>query len=115
MLLTYRSLKISTFQILHSRSNDYLSISQPSSSMKIFIQLTKHRLLRQSQLSSPDNPLTLAWTLALPLQPGQTTTTATTRTPLGLVLTVGGIYSVTKPRLYPTGPRTLRQSTRSTL
>jgi hypothetical protein len=31
----------------------------------------------------------------MPLQPGQTTSTTTTSIPLGLVLTVGGIYQVT--------------------
>src|SRR5205807_9231740 len=40
-------------------------------------------------------PLTLSWHPAMPLQSGQTTSTATTSTPLGLVLTVGGIYQVT--------------------
>src|SRR5213080_3097833 len=105
MLRTYRSSKISTFQILHSRNNDYLSISQPSSSMKIFHTTNKTPAITSVSAQLSGQPLTLAWTLALPLQPGQTTTTATTRTPLGLVLTVGGIYSVTKPRLYPTGPR----------
>ncbi len=40
-------------------------------------------------------PLTLSWNPAMPLQSGQTTSTTTTNTPLGLVLTVGGIYQVT--------------------
>src|SRR5437016_3442346 len=40
-------------------------------------------------------PLTLSWNPAMPLQSGQTASTTTTNTPLGLVLTVGGIYQVT--------------------
>src|SRR5437660_380322 len=40
-------------------------------------------------------PLSLSWNPVMPLQSGQTTSTTTTSIPLGLVLTVGGIYQVT--------------------
>src|SRR5437899_3977861 len=40
-------------------------------------------------------PLTLSWNPAMPLQSGQTTSTTTTNTPLGVALLVGGIYPVT--------------------
>jgi len=46
-----------------------------------------------TQLSG--QPLMLSWNPAMPLQSGQTTSTTTTSIPIGLVLTVGGIYQVT--------------------
>src|SRR6266568_2647733 len=39
--------------------------------------------------------VTLSWNPSLPIQPGQTATATTTNIPLGVVLTVGGIYQAT--------------------
>ncbi len=47
--------------------------------------------------------LSLAWNPGLPAQPGQTTTTTTVATPLGLVLAVGDIYSLTISASYSDG------------
>ncbi len=47
--------------------------------------------------------LSLAWSPSLPAQPGQTTTTTTVATPLGLVLAVGDIYSLTISASYSDG------------
>jgi hypothetical protein len=40
-------------------------------------------------------PLTLSWSTAFPLQPGQDATATTTSLPLGLLVAVGGIYTIT--------------------
>ena len=40
-------------------------------------------------------PLTVSWNKAFPLQPGQDATATTTTLPLGLLITVGGIYTIT--------------------
>src|SRR5207249_10549573 len=53
------------------------------------------------QLSA--QPLTLSWNPAMPLQSGQTTSTTTTNTPFGLVVTSRGTYQVTIPATLPDG------------
>jgi len=75
-------------------SVDFEQLNQ-APSLTIQISNTGDQAVTSISAQLSGQPLTLSWSPALPLQPGQTTTTTTTSTPLGLVLTVGGVYTVT--------------------
>ncbi|HVH15684.1 MAG TPA: hypothetical protein VNA15_08210 [Candidatus Angelobacter sp.] len=74
-----------------------LSFQQISQTPSLSIQVsnTGDQAITSLSTQLSGQTLTLSWNPAMPLQTGHTTSTITTSAPLGLVLTVGGIYQVT--------------------
>jgi hypothetical protein len=74
-----------------------IAFEQLSQSPSLSIQISNigNGAITSLSIQLSGQPLTLSWNPAMPLQSGQTTSTTTSSIPLGLVLTVGGIYQVT--------------------